>query len=131
MELTLTGETSIKELNKAFNSYFPFLRLQFNSLTQGMGDPPNLSLKEKGQVKLSEISNHFSMGVLVFKPVTSIKEFVQKIHKVHGLQVRLLRRSGDTWIEANESEEMTLQFENALGAASIRKIDFNVNMLFL
>lgn len=131
MELTLTGDTSITELNKAFNSYFPFLRLQFNSVTQSLGDRSYLSLKENEQVKLSEISDDFSGGVLFFKPITTIKEFVQKVQKVHGLQVRLLRRSGDIWIEAYESEEMTLQIENALGAASIRKIDFNVNMLFL
>ena len=131
MKLKLTDDISIRELNREFNLFFPCLRLDFYFTQQDIIESAKETVKQKGQAKLSEISDRFSGGVLFFKPVTTIKEFVHKMNKVHGLQVRLLRRSGDIWIEANESEEMTLQFENALGAASIRKIDFNVNMLFL
>lgn len=131
MELQLTGDISIKDLNKSFNLYFPYLRIEFYKTKHNVGDNSYLINKVKGQTKLSEIDNRFTGGVFIFQPTTTVGEFEQAMQNLHGLPVQVFRMAGDIWIETTETDDMTLQFANALGAASIRKIDFNVNMFFL
>lgn len=131
MELKLHYNTPIREIKKQFSRFFPFLKIEFfmHGHKEKGGSFPNQTVNEK--LSLSDVTGILKEGVFQFQPSTTVAEFEQNLQNDHGLPVQVFRKSEDLWIETVQTDYMTLEQQNKMGADSVRSTQFNINTLFL
>ena len=131
MELILKPETAIKELNKAFSKEFPFLKLQFY---KSLDTDINLSYSEHRAVEslcLSELSKNFKEGIIKLNASKTVAGVEKEFQSKFGLTVQILRKAGEIWLETRQTDNLTLDQQNAIGVEASRPIRINRYTLFL
>lgn len=131
MELKLYYNTPVKEIKKQFSRFFPFLKIEFfkGGHKEGKSSFPDQRVHDGHY--LSEVTGVLKEGVFIFQPSTTVAEFEQKLQNEHGLPVQVFRKAEDVWIETIQTDNMTLEHQNKLGAESVRSQPFNIHTLFL
>lgn len=116
MQLSISGERSIREIQNDFSNAYPFLKIEFfkNGLKRLNQYPAHLKIenqrklkdswhwkKDSGQLSLSD-----AMTVLALESAF-IDEF--------GLSVQVFRKSGNIWLETIMTDHWTLKQQNDHG----------------
>jgi hypothetical protein len=131
MELLLTKKTKIKEVKKAFSLHFPFLKLEFFQRQHNKGESSWFERAMHDWKHLEEGTTKLKEGVFAFTPAMTVAEFEKRLQEEHGLPVQIFRKSGSVWLETVQTDNMTLEKQNALGEESLRAERFNIHTLFL
>lgn len=131
MELRLKKTTTIRDVKKQFSSLFPFLKLEFFIYHHNVKEGSALGREVNDELHLSDITGVLKEDTLTFEPSITVARLEQKLQNEYGLPVQIFRKSGKLWIETIETDNWSLQKQNEVGEASIRKTNFNINTLFL
>ncbi|HEU4633097.1 MAG TPA: hypothetical protein VFS22_03885 [Flavisolibacter sp.] len=131
MELKLYAHTTIGDLKKQFSDYFPFLKLDFFMQGHKKGKGTGLKQRVHDDLHLIDVTGILKEGVYSFNPSTTVAALEQSLQNSHGLPVQVFRRSGDLWIETIQTDNLSLEKQNAMGAASVSAVRFNIHTLFL
>lgn len=128
MELLLSGKMTIKEINRAFQKYFPYLKLEFdnNDLL-----PEQLSLRDDRfdrSTKLCDIVGALDAAIIKFDPTDSVAEFERKFESQLGLYVSVYQNINDVWYRAARTGQLDKQ--NTLATRPFR-YSYNMYTLFL
>lgn len=131
MELKLSARSTVREVKKQFSACFPFLTLDF--FIQGHKEGEGSALKQKvhENLLLIDVTGVLKEGIYSFKPSTSVAAFEQRLQHDYGLPVQVFRKSGNLWIETIHTDHLSLEKQNAMGAASVSPARFNIHTLFL
>ena len=115
MKLMIKPESRISELNKTFNNYFPYLKLEFfNSAHTGTESSP-IEEMIKEDLKVQDLCEVHEISFLEFDPLTKISEIESGFRDTIGLNVQVFRKSGNVWLETCGSDNMSLQEASDLG----------------
>lgn len=115
MEIIISDEMKIKEVQEKFNEHFPFLKLEFykNDHDEGEGSPKrdilnsDFTLKEAGKDgDQGEISIHGN------QKVSTLEDAFQE---TFGLNVQVFRKSGELWLQTTTTDSWTLSEQNREG----------------
>ena len=87
MELKLFRTTTISELKKQFNNYFPFLGLDFFSQPHRENERSAIQQKLGDKMRLSETQILQKEGVFSFDASTTVTDFEQRLQTEFGLPV--------------------------------------------
>lgn len=131
MELKLLRETTIKELKKQFNKYFPFLKLEAYFQFHGRKEGSASYKKIEDSVQLNEIKSLVKEGVFSFTGSMVVADFEQTLQGEFGLSVQLFRKAGSLWIQTMGTDNLSLQKQNEMGLATSRQERYNLHSLFL
>ena len=110
MELRIENETSVSDLQKQFNTYFPYLQLEFFTAMKISGKPQ----------KTVRVSPNQLIGLLpgIYQPVqlsvngeTTVGDLLKRFKDI-GLNAQVSRRSGNLWIETTFTDDWTLERQN-------------------
>lgn len=131
MKLSMKPQTVIRDLNKAFAKEFPFLKLQFYKSP----DPrPGLSYREQraaDSLRLAEVCASFKEGVIDIDPFLTVAQLEEVFQSAFGLTVQVLRKAGEVWLETRQTNMLSLDYQNSIGAEAARPIRINRYTLFL
>jgi hypothetical protein len=130
MKLFLSSESNMKSLNKEFQREFSFLRLALYDDPHKPKQSSIIGHKVSDHTQLKHISDLVPAYILI-EPSDTVNEVEQKFQNRYGLPVQIFRKSGDTWVETAQTDNLTLEKQNDMGAASVYKPNFNINTLFL
>lgn len=131
MELTITPKNTIREIRRQFSRQFPGLKLGFYPHAHGV-EQSSVSEKElPASLHPGDLQPLTKAGVFSFSPKTTVAEFEQALQKEFGLPVQVFRKAGDLWIETIQTDNLTLEKQNAMALATTRPASFNLNSLFL
>ena len=130
MKLFLSGESTIKDLNREFQKQFPFLQLEFFNKSHKPGEQSILQQKIADRTPLKNIST-LVPAFITIEAFHTVTEVEQRFQNKYGLPVQVLRKAGDLWVETAQTDTLTLEKQNCIGAASVRKESFNFHTLFL
>jgi hypothetical protein len=128
MQLFLSSESTIREINKEFQKKFPFLKLEFyrNKTEQYTYWKDKLS----GHAMLKEIGSKLIPAMIKIDATDTINELEQRLQKNYGLLAQVFRKSGDVWLETVQTNDLTLERLNSIGATVPRQ-RYNIHTLFL
>ena len=112
MKLHINDNSSIAEIQKEFNSKFPYLKIELfdkpHKLSEGSRKdsmiPQSKLLKECRKEHINED--------LLIDPNMSVIELESIFMKHFGLNVQVFRKSGDIWIETTVTDQWTLKKQN-------------------
>lgn len=131
MKLVIKSQAQIKELNKTFAKEFPFLKLQFY---KSLNADPGLSYKAHRvpeNLRLCDVSKMVKEGTIEIDAFKTVEEVEKEFLSKHGLTVQVLRKSEVVWLETRQTDNLTLDQQNAIGAEASRPIRVNRYTLFL
>ena len=130
MEIFLSSESTIRQINKEFNRFFPLLRLEFYKQTHNSGETFICEQKFHERTSLKDINRDFRPGVITIIPSDTVAELEQKFQRKFDLSIQVYRRMGDIYLETAGTEGFSLQKQNNMGHLAERPV-FNVHTLFL
>jgi hypothetical protein len=131
MKLLMRPQTIIRDLNKAFAKEFPFLKLQFY---KSLDADPRLSYIEyraPDGLRLADVCASFKEGTIDIDPFQTVAQLEQEFQSAFGLTVQVIRKTGEVWLETRQTDNLSLDYQNSIGAEAARPIRINRYTLFL
>ncbi len=113
--ITINDETSIRSIQDAFNSVFPYLKLEFYSKPHAPGRPSNVKFLQQPGKLLGEIRKNHTNGEIILKPEMTVSDIEQLFGNEYGIGIQVFRKSGNIWLETTITDDWTLQKQNAEG----------------
>ena len=130
MEIFLSSESTIRQINKEFHKSFPLLRLEFYKRKHGFGETSIYEQKFHERTSLREINKDFRPGIITINPSDTAADLEQKFQRKFNLSIQVYRRMGDIYLETAETDGLSLERQNSLGHLADRPV-FNAHTLFL
>ena len=130
MELFLSSESTIREINKEFQKKFPFLKFEFYKQSRRTEQHTYWKDKLSGYATLKETGSKLIPAMIKIDPRDTVDELELRFRNNYGLPVQVLRKSGDVWIETEQTNDFTLEKQNSIGATQPRQ-RYNIHTLFL
>jgi hypothetical protein len=109
MEIFLSSESQVKEINKEFIKAFPFLKLEFYTRKHIPGETSIWAHKFPERTALKEISRRFMPGMIKINSFDTVAELEQRFQKQFDLSVQVYRRMGEIWLETVQTDDLSLE----------------------
>jgi len=115
MKITINDHRKIFAIQKSFTQMFPFLKLEFFAKphTPGGASPRKLMLSPSKTIGQCRVVH--SKGTLTILPQMTINDLEHGFNDTFGLTVKVLRKSGNTWLETASTDMLSLEKENDIG----------------
>ena len=110
MQIELSTEQSLADLQQIFHEQFPNLRLEFYRQAHEVKEGSPASERVEPQTKLGLFSAEAFKLSLAAQQKT--KTFEQGLEDILGLGIQVFRRSGITWLQTTRTDEWTLGQQN-------------------
>ncbi len=119
MKLHIAPERTIQDIQKDFQSEYPYLQLAFFRRPHGAfkGSPAEQMVKDV-HTPLKELMSEEKSGVLDLSPELLTFEAEALFERTFGLHVQIMRKSGNAWLVTSTTDRLTLAEQNARGRAS-------------
>jgi hypothetical protein len=113
--ITINNQKSINQLQDEFNELFPFLKLEFfysisKSVPITSNIKPDATSITIGDLRKSTIEGHINIAHGM-----TVSSLELQLSNEFGLQVRILRKAGNLWMETPLTEGWTLDEQNKQG----------------
>ncbi len=119
MRLFLSPEKTIEELQKDFQTEYPYLRLSFFTQPhRAFKASPAEYLVKDATTPLGTLMPEAKTGFVDLPPTLPTFEAEALLERNFGLHVQVMRKSGDTWLVTSATDRLTLAEQNARGRAS-------------
>lgn len=131
MEIYISEEDIIMNIQQEFNAQYPHLKLQFykNPHRESKASPKRELLSPR--LPIEKVAAFHRAGIVDINPDRTVAELEYDFfHKV-GLSVQVFRKRGDTWLQTTETDFWTLGQqeqegrESSLPLASTETPDYN------
>jgi hypothetical protein len=121
MTIQINDQLLIGDIQKKFTSAFPFLKLAFyrpswNPLLIRL--QPELPATER----LKSFQKVVKPGEFCITPKDKVANVEENFRDLYAVEVQVVRRSGSTWLMTKETDNYTLEQQNALGVEMSRSI---------
>ena len=131
LQLHFQGNMTIGQVKERFSSWFPYLKIEFFSQNHENGESLLLQQPIKDTAYLWEISTYLDDGHFSFSPMQTVGSFEQCLQIHFGLPVQVYRKTRNFWIETSQTDNLSLQQQNDIAAATCRPVVFNSYTLML
>ncbi len=115
MELRIAPERLISEIQKDFNSAYPFLKIEFfNNKSFSRSD---FSVKQiiPHNRKLGDNNLSLANGTIEIEDDMKVNELEKLFKDKFNLAVQVFRKSGNLWLETSMTDNWSLQQQNNHG----------------
>lgn len=113
MELVVSKDRSIRDVQHAFNARYPFLRLEFyRPRHAGPELPLRKHLLPSTLLRAAGLNDE---GVLEIRDEMTVAELEKALLEKFGLNAQLSRSSGALWLETTMTDSWTLRKQNEHG----------------
>jgi glycerol-3-phosphate O-acyltransferase len=116
MIIEINPNKKLKDINSAFTKVYPFLKLEFFSMSHKWQESSSVIQMLEQDQSVSEVTNssHNSGFIEIhYWQKTGVLEmmFLQQFN----LSVHVYRKNGDNWIQTSGTDELTLEEQNEEG----------------
>ncbi len=119
MTIHISPNDPISDLQNAFTSAYPHLKLQFFSKSHGesKGSFAKFMIHDRGTL-LSALNPELRESSISIAPDTITWALEKNFEEAFLLHVQVFRQSGSIWLETSVSDHLTLAEQEAKGAKS-------------
>ncbi len=119
MKIRIAPETTLAEIQTAFNTAFPYLKIHFFSKPhRAFKGSPAKFLIHDDLVAVSSLSKGSNSGEIDLDPTMPTIDLEKVFEENFGLFVQVFRKSGETWLLTSVTDKLSLEKQNAKGRAS-------------
>ncbi|MBV8253549.1 MAG: hypothetical protein JO154_13160 [Chitinophaga sp.] len=122
MQLYISEEAIVGDIQDKFQKYYPFLKLQFllkpHLKKQFTPDTEDIS----PETLIEKITMRSRFGWLDISPNRTIEEVERDFNHIFGLHVQILQQSGSSWKTVADAGNTTLNGLNDAGKSSRNKL---------
>ncbi len=120
--IKITDILIISEIQEAFSSEFPFLKLEFFKKS-----PQATALSVKQPLininkTLAESRTIFKNGEIQIIPTMTVSELEQQFNDIFGLSTQVFRKSGNIWLVTTVTDKWTLEEQNRQGEIITKQV---------
>ena len=108
----------LKDIQREFNAKFPNLKIAFFSVAHSEGEGSPKEAEIDPQAKLAEVRTVNSEGTLEITPEMTVAELEKMFMGNFGLNVQVMRQSGNLWMQTTATDDWTLERQNRKGGSS-------------
>lgn len=121
--LEIDADQNIQKIQNEFNSFFPFLRIEFirDTIKKGSRDSKNLIITTNE--KIGKIQSINKSGKISFRNDTTVNKLEEEFLKEFGLNVQVYRKSGSIWLVTTSTDEWTLKQQNDEGKSIANQLN--------
>lgn len=119
MQLQISADRTMGEVQADFNAVFPFLKIVFFNKEHKAykGSQAKFLLTDKAKT-MRELCEKKSDGLLFLEDNMPTWQVERLFEEEFGLHVQVFRKSGSIWLETSKTDDLTLEEQNAKGKAS-------------
>ena len=115
MNLGITQETRIVDLQKGFNTFYPYLKLEFYKRPSRQNKILQKAEKINPHEQIQRITRPLKPGIVPVEPKITVSQVVEEFWKSFGLATLVFRKSGNLWIETSLTDSWSLEKQNKIG----------------
>lgn len=115
MILEIDGTKKIEDIRKEFSTFYPFLSIEFFDKPHQVGEITSDKHLLPHNKTIQDIRKRHNPGMLEIHSWHKTGIVEQEFKKLYGLNVQILRRQGDIWIQTAGTDELTLEEQNEIG----------------
>ncbi len=112
MQITINDHRKVYAIQEEFNTLFPNLRIEFYVKPPNPKAPHPKKLIDAGSKTLAECRNVHNKGQLTITKGMTASELENNFNEVYGLDIEIMKRSGDKWMEISSKNSLTLEEQN-------------------
>lgn len=117
MNIIINDHRKIFAIQEEFNSFFPYLKLEFFSKpSKPTGSSPKKLVKHNNKT-LGECRTIHNKGKITITPKMTVTSLDQSFRDIYGLGIMIFRKSGKVWLETTLTDDWTLEEQNLQGEA--------------
>jgi phosphatidylserine decarboxylase len=113
MQLSIYPTRLVGDLQREFNHYFPFLKLEFFRKLVPEKRPDQQALSPAR--KLAECQGSITDGQIELNRDMTVKDLERIFREQYSMQVQVYRRSGNVWLQTTISDNWTLGHQDQHG----------------
>lgn len=116
MIIEINDTQTLAAVNEAFSEQYPFLVIAFFDSPHQWQEKSSPEHRLSYDKKIGEIrKKHHHPGAIEIHSWQKTGIIEQEFRKRFGLNVQILRRHGDSWIQTAGTDELTLEEQNEIG----------------
>lgn len=112
MQLHLTADTTIAEIQKEFHHFYSYLKIEFYSEPHKVGELSREKYRIAHDKKISEVGKKGANGIYEWSADTTVRYFEKGLFEMCGLSVQVFRKSVNIWLETSITDKWTLEKQN-------------------
>ena len=113
-EIHFNKETFLKDIQRLFNAYYPFLKIEFRQVKRYLLGEPKLRNEYYG-MQVKDVSNIEEPVVVDVSDEKTINEIVRDFKTISGTNIEVFRKSGNVWNVITLTDSWTLESQNKAG----------------
>lgn len=117
MKIKINDDRKIAELQKEFNSFFPYLKIEFFSQPHRPGAQGVKKTIQPASYTVGQCRHIHLDGEITVEAGMIVKDLEQVFIRQYGLFVQVFRKSGKVWLETTVTDQWTLEEQNRQGEA--------------
>lgn len=115
MQIGIKPDTKLMDIQKEFNGFYPYLKLEFYKNLSQLNKPSPKAEKINPGESFKKISRLHEGGIINIDRKRTVSEMVLDFWTTLGLSVQVFRKSGNLWIETSLTDSWTLARQNTIG----------------
>jgi len=115
MEIKVTEEDLIQNIQRSFHEQYPYLKLHFYKNPHKVGEVSPKADQLDAATPIEEAAMFHTSGKVDIGPERTVAEVEADFFHKLGLCVQVMRQSGDIWIATAGTDWWTLQRQNDKG----------------
>ncbi len=112
MELRIDSDIKIRDIQKEFNAFYPFLKLEFFKNRHPENKPSPKAEKIDAGKSIQELTKFYESGRINIDSKRTVAEVENDFWETFGLSAQVFRKSGNIWIETSLTDNWTLDKQN-------------------
>lgn len=116
--MVISDDKTFRDIQKEFNSKFPYLKLEFYSSQHNEGEGSPLQERLDPEQLLKNTRQTHTDGSIQVKENMKVSKLEQIFHDKFGLNVQVFRKSGNLWMQTTSTDHWTLAEQNRKGGSS-------------
>jgi hypothetical protein len=120
MKLDVNRLQTIADLQAAFTTRFPGLRIEFYRQHHDAEQGSHKRDQLPAQKTLAELGMPTQQAKLDLNPEQSVARFEAQVEKKIGVPVQVFRRSNQLWLQTSATDQWTLAVQNRKGLHSVQ-----------
>ncbi|MCY7420396.1 MAG: hypothetical protein LH478_01450 [Chitinophagaceae bacterium] len=113
-EIQFYNETFLKDIQKLFNTYYPFLKIEFWEEKRYPAEETKVRNDHYG-MQVKDVSNVKEPVAIDVSGERTIEEMVKDFKTNSGTNINVYRKSGNVWNVITLTESWTLESQNKAG----------------
>lgn len=121
MEIYISEDDRVVNIQNAFSEAYPCLALEFYLQPHEAGQASRSIEKLSPEIAIDEIRLKHTFGWVNIDGHRTAAELEHDFRQLLGLNVQVLRRVGNIWLETTDTDSWTLQQLNDAGKQALRQ----------